>query len=363
MIQPTAMIVSATLRQSARPLASVAIRVTCTLSTTSAARRITVAPARSYSSRPPVEAVASYPPSPLKKKITIQALQSVARKGDKITMITAHDYPTSLWAERAGAETILVGDSLAMVALGYDSTVSITLDEMLHHCRAVARGSKRAFLIADLPFGTYEACSKDAIQAAQRVVKEGNMEAVKIEGGKDMAETARAIVRSGIPVLGHIGLTPQRLAMLGGFRVQGKSSASAKVLVEDALALQDAGCFAVVLEAVPAPVAEYITRQLRIPTIGIGAGAGCSGQVLVQQDMLSIFDRFVPKFCKQYANMSETAVEALANYCREVKAGTFPAVEHTYPMPAEELAKFEAFTAANDRAAAGAPTTDRTDSE
>jgi 3-methyl-2-oxobutanoate hydroxymethyltransferase len=218
------------------------------------------------------------------------------RKKEKICMITAHDFPSAIFVERSGADIALVGDSLAMVALGYDSTVPVTVDEMLHHCRAVARGAHIPFLVGDLPFGSYESNSDLAVRTATRFIKEGNMEAVKIEGGLEMAKIARAIVHSGIPVVGHVGLTPQRLNMLGGFRVQGKTAEKAKILVQDALELQAAGCSLIVLEAVPAPVAKHITEILHIPTIGIGAGAECSGQVLVQQDMLGIFDRFVPKY-------------------------------------------------------------------
>ncbi|ORZ35353.1 3-methyl-2-oxobutanoate hydroxymethyltransferase [Catenaria anguillulae PL171] len=278
-----------------------------------------------------------------RKKVTLQTLAAMHRRKEPITMITAHDYPSAMFVDRAGADTLLVGDSLAMVALGLPSTVSVTMDEMLHHCRAVARGAKHPFLVADMPFGSYEADPKLAVANAARFIKEANMEAVKLEGGMDMADTVRSIVKAGIPVLGHIGLTPQRLAMLGGFRCKASLQARcAKLLVDDALALQDAGCFAVVLEAVPAPVATAITERLSIPTIGIGAGAGCSGQVLVQQDMLGIFDRFVPKFCKQYANVSQVSLAALREYCQEVKSGAFPATEHTYPMPADEEAKFQA---------------------
>ncbi|KAI9179530.1 cell wall biogenesis and architecture protein [Blastocladiella emersonii ATCC 22665] len=304
---------------------------------------------RHYSSRPPTADAPAATPAGGKprKKVTLQTLAAMHRRGEKITMLTAHDYPTALFVDRAHADTLLVGDSLAMVALGMDSTVGVTVDEMLHHCKAVARGAKHPFMVADMPFGSYEADPKLAVANAARFIKEGRMEAVKLEGGADMADTVRAIVRAGIPVLGHIGLTPQRLAMLGGFRVQGKSAAQAQLLIDDALALQAAGCFAIVIEAIPAPVAAHITQILQIPTIGIGAGAGTSGQVLVQQDMLGIFDRFVPKFCKQYANLSAVTTEALRAYCAEVKAGAFPAQEHTYPMPADEQAKFEAMVAAH----------------
>ncbi|KAG0066358.1 hypothetical protein BGZ89_007367 [Linnemannia elongata] len=233
----------------------------------------------------------------------------------------------------------LVGDSLAMVALGYSSTSEITLDEMLHHCRAVARGTRSSFLVADMPFGTYETSPEQAINTAVRLMKEGKAEAVKLEGGKEMAPTIARLTQVGIPVLGHIGLTPQRQASLGGFKVQGKTAAKAKGIIEDAQALQDAGCFAVVLEAVPEPVATHVTNILNIPTIGIGAGVGCSGQVLVQQDMLGLYGR-VPKFCKTYRSLADEIVGALKEYSAEVKSGAFPAAEHCYPMPQEELNRF-----------------------
>ncbi|KAL7748860.1 cell wall biogenesis and architecture protein [Sorochytrium milnesiophthora] len=285
----------------------------------------------------------------LMKKVTITDLRTLHRKNEPIVMITAHDYPSGVFVDRSGAETCLVGDSLAMVALGYDSTTPITMDEMLHHCRAVARGAKAPFLIGDMPFGSYESDATTAVNNAARFIKEGNMEAVKLEGGAEMADTIHRITRVGIPVLGHIGLTPQRQASLGGFRVQGKTADQAKRLVQDAITLQDAGCFAIVLEAVPAPVAEHVTKTVRIPTIGIGAGSGCSGQVLVQQDMLGMFDRFVPKFCKQYAKLSESVNKALAEYCSDVKQRQFPAAEHCYPMPEQELAKFQAHIAAEQK--------------
>ncbi|KAI9218300.1 ketopantoate hydroxymethyltransferase-domain-containing protein [Blastocladiella britannica] len=322
----------------------------CITTLASAVRRTpltTVLRARTFSStsilqssRPATDNAGSDGASPPRKKVTLQTLAALHKRREPIAMLTAHDYPTAVFVERSGAETLLVGDSLAMVALGLPSTVQLTMDEMIHHCRAVARGASSPFLIADMPFGSYEADPRIAVANAARLIKEGGVEAVKIEGGVDMADTARAIVRAGIPVLGHIGLTPQRLAMLGGFRVQGKSAAKAKLLVDDALALQAAGCFGVVLEAVPAPVAQHITSVLSVPTIGIGAGAGCSGQVLVQQDMLGIFDRFVPKFCKQYATLGAVATDALREYVHEVKAGQFPAEQHTYPMTEEQQRKF-----------------------
>ncbi|KAJ3101808.1 hypothetical protein HDU97_001034 [Phlyctochytrium planicorne] len=244
----------------------------------------------------------------------------------------------------------LVGDSLAMVALGYDSTNRITLDEMIHHSKAVARGCKNPFIVGDLPFGTYETSPDQAVQSAIKFIREGMVEAVKLEGGVEMAPTIERITKVGIPVLGHIGLTPQRASALGGFKVQGKTVEKAKKLLEDAKALQEAGCFAVVLEAVPSPVATYITQKIGIPTIGIGAGNGCSGQVLVQLDMLGMFDKFLPKqaFCKLFANLDPAIVAALKTYSDEVKARTFPAAEHTYGMDAGEAEKFKEWCAIED---------------
>ncbi|KAI8147382.1 3-methyl-2-oxobutanoate hydroxymethyltransferase [Fennellomyces sp. T-0311] len=247
---------------------------------------------RFYSS-PPMDSKQT--PAPAKPKVTIKTINRMFKHGEPISMMTAQDYPSGMMVERSGIDVCLVGDSLAMVALGYDSTTSLTVEEMLHHCRAVARGSKTPFLVADLPFGSYEASPVDAVKVAQRFIKEGNVEAVKLEGGAEMSEHIKRITSVGIPVMGHIGLTPQRQSALGGFRVQGKTSKQAQKLLEDALALQKAGVFSMVLEAMPAEIAAYITDQLRVPTIGIGAGVGCSGQVLVMNDIMGLFDRFVPK--------------------------------------------------------------------
>ncbi|KAJ3284498.1 hypothetical protein HDU79_008090 [Rhizoclosmatium sp. JEL0117] len=255
--------------------------------------------------------------------------------------MTAHDYPSGVFCEKAEMDMVLVGDSLAMVALGYDSTTKITMDEMLHHCRAVARGSKTPFLVGDMPFGSYEKSAEWAIENCVRMVREGGVEAVKIEGGVEMAETVAKVVRVGIPVLGHVGLTPQRATSLGGFKAQGTSLAKAKDLLADALALQKAGCFAMVLESVPNPVAQFITEQLNIPTIGIGAGPHCSGQVLVQMDMIGIYDKFTPKFCKLYERLDPLIVNAIKTYGEEVRARTFPDIKaHCYNMEKGEEEKF-----------------------
>ncbi|KAI9002247.1 ketopantoate hydroxymethyltransferase [Gaertneriomyces semiglobifer] len=255
--------------------------------------------------------------------------------------MTAHDYPSGTYCDLAEMEICLVGDSLAMVALGYNSTNAVTFDEMLHHCRAVARGCKTSFLVGDMPFGTYETSPEQAVTNAVRMVREGRMEAVKLEGGVEMAPTVAKITSVGIPVLGHIGLTPQRASSLGGFKAQGKTLEKAKSMLMDALALQKAGCFAIVLEAVPEAVATYITEQLSIPTIGIGAGPGCSGQVLVALDTLGVYDRHVPKFCKIYANVGQVSVDGLKAFASEVKSGVFPEPgTHTYKMGAGEEQKF-----------------------
>ncbi|KAI8393324.1 3-methyl-2-oxobutanoate hydroxymethyltransferase [Radiomyces spectabilis] len=230
-----------------------------------------------------------------RSKITINTLNRMYKHNEPISMMTAQDYPSGLLVDRAGIDMCLVGDSLAMVALGYESTNPLTVEEMLHHCRAVARGCKHPFLVADLPYGSYETSPENALHSALRFLKEGNVEAVKLEGGEEMAETIRRITRVGVPVLGHVGLTPQRQSALGGFRVQGKTAKQAQALLKDALAVQEAGAFMIVLEAMPAEIASYITQRLHVPTIGIGAGVECSGQVLVQNDALGLFDRFVPK--------------------------------------------------------------------
>lgn len=275
-----------------------------------------------------------------RKKVTIRHIQDKKERAEPITMLTAYDYSSGLMVDRAGIDMILVGDSLAMVMLGLQSTVPVTMDEMLHHCRAVARGAPNAFLVGDMPFMSYQADLAQAVRNAGRFLKEGAMESIKLEGGQEVCPAAKAIVEAGIPVMGHIGLTPQSVSKLGGFRVQGKTADDAVRLLDDALALEAAGCYSIVLEAVPAPVAEAISRRLRIPTIGIGAGSGCDGQVLVYHDLLGLFDRFTPKFVKKYADLSHTIQEALRNYAEEVQMGQFPAEEHTYSIEDDELDLF-----------------------
>ncbi len=267
-----------------------------------------------------------------RKKMTILALQEKKRQGKPITMVTAYDYPGALAVDRAGIDCILVGDSLGMVVLGYESTVPVTMDEMLHHCRAVRRGAQYAFLIGDMPFLSYQADRAEAVRNAGRFLKEAGMDAVKLEGGREMAETVRAISDAGIPVVGHIGLTPQSVSKLGGYRVQGRTAADARRLLEDAEALQAAGAMMVVMEMVTDRVAEYVSRQLHIPTIGIGAGAGCDGQVLVLHDVLGMFDRFTPRFVKRYVNLFAEMERALTAYRDDVTQRRFPTAEHTFPM-------------------------------
>lgn len=274
------------------------------------------------------------------KKVTIQALQQKKEQGTPITMVTAYDYPGALLVERAGIDILLVGDSLGMVVLGYESTVPVTMDAMIHHAQAAARAAKSPFLIGDMPFGSYEISPQEAVRNAARFMKEAGMDAVKLEGGQEMVDTVRAILAAGIPVQGHIGLTPQSISALGGYRVQGKTAASARKLLQDALALQEAGCFTIVLEAVPAPVAAAISQRLRIPTIGIGAGPDCDGQVLVFHDLLGLFDRFTPKFVKKYANLASQIEQGLQAYRDDVLARSFPAPEHTYDMEQGELETF-----------------------
>lgn len=277
---------------------------------------------------------------PTPQKISILELHQKKTAGRSITMLTAYDYPGAMLVDEAGIDIILVGDSLAMTVLGHPNTVAVTMDEMLHHCKAVARGAKRALLIGDMPFMSYQVERNEAVRNAGRFIKEAGMDAIKLEGGSAVVETTRAIVEAGIPVMGHIGLTPQTATKLGGFKVQGKSAAAAKKLLEDALALEEAGCFALVLEAVPAAVAKTVTEKLSIPTIGIGAGVHCDGQVLVFHDVLGLFDRFTPKFVKKYAELRPAMLEALQAYRQEVETGQFPTPTHSFSIDEEELQLF-----------------------
>ncbi len=270
--------------------------------------------------------------APTRKKVTTLTFRQKKEHSEPISMLTAYDYPTALAMDQAGIDSILVGDSLAMVVLGYENTLPVTMDEMLHHARAVARGAKSALLVGDMPFMSYQVSVEDAVRNAGRFLKEAGMDAVKLEGGHERADTVRAITSAGIPVMGHIGLTPQSIHQLGGFRAQGKTARAAKRLLEDALILEEAGCFSLVLESVPARLARLISERLSIPTIGIGAGAGCDGQVLVAHDLLGLFDRFTPKFVKQYANLNGEMTRAFNEYIADVQSRAFPAPEHTVEM-------------------------------
>jgi 3-methyl-2-oxobutanoate hydroxymethyltransferase len=276
-----------------------------------------------------------------RKKVTIPDLQEKKRQGKKITMLTAYDYPIARLVDEAGIDCILVGDSLGMVVLGYESTVPVTMDEMIHHSKAVRRGTKYAFLIGDMPFMSYQASKEEAIRNAGRFMKEAGCDAVKLEGGAEVAAQAKAIVNAGIPVMGHLGLTPQSISKLGGYRVQGKDAVAAKRIVEDAHKLEAAGCFSIVLECVPDEVAKMVTDSVPIPTIGIGAGLRCDGQVLVTNDMLGLFDRFVPKFVKQYVKLSQAIYEAVKKFRDEVESRKFPDADHSFGIKMEELEKLK----------------------
>jgi 3-methyl-2-oxobutanoate hydroxymethyltransferase len=270
------------------------------------------------------------------KKLTIFDLQAKVARGEKIFQVTAVDFPTAQLVDRAGVDCILIGDSLGMTALGYASTVPVSMDEMVHHAKAISRAAKRAILVGDLPLGAYHASTAQAIDSAMRMVKEGGADVVKIEGGEDFAGMAEAVVRAGIPVMAHIGLTPQLMSKLGGFKVQGKDAAAGVQLLRDALALERAGCFAIVLEAIPDRVAQLITDRLQIPTIGIGAGPHCDGQNLVLHDMVGLFDRFTPKFVKKYADCWSIISNALAEFQEDVRKGGFPKAEHSFTMKEDE---------------------------
>jgi 3-methyl-2-oxobutanoate hydroxymethyltransferase len=251
-------------------------------------------------------------------------------------MLTAYDYPTALAVDRAGIDAILVGDSLGMVVLGYANTLPVTMEDMLHHCRAVSRGAHYAFLIGDMPFMSYQVSVEQAVANAGRFLQEAGMDAVKLEGGRERADAVRQIVAAGIPVMGHLGLTPQSVNTLGGFRPQARTSSAAKKLIDDAFALEEAGTFSVVLESVPARLAEWVSQKLAIPTIGIGAGIGCDGQVLVTHDLLGLFDRFTPKFVKQYASMHNVMNDAFTGFKADVEAHRFPTEEHSVAMKEEQ---------------------------
>ncbi len=274
-------------------------------------------------------------PVQILEQVTTHGIARKHERGEVISMLTAYDYPTAKLVDEAGVDMILVGDSLAMVVLGHEDTLSVTMDEMLHHARAVQRGAQHALLIGDMPFMTYQVSATEALRNAGRYVQEAGIDAVKLEGGRHMARTIEGIVRAGIPVQGHIGLTPQSVKALGGWRVQGRDAEAAKALIDDALALQDAGCFSIVLESVPDRLATRITELLSIPTIGIGAGAGTSGQVLVIHDLVGLFEGFKPKFVKRYAELSGPFRQAVRTYIDEIESGAFPDADHSYAMDDE----------------------------
>ena len=270
-------------------------------------------------------------------KTTTATFKKAKQSGEKITMLTAYDYSTAKLEDTAGVESILVGDSLGMVVLGYENTLSVTMEDMIHHSAAVARGAENALVVTDMPFMSYQTSVYDAVVNAGRLIKEGHADAVKLEGGVKFKEHIRAIVDASIPVMGHIGMTPQSVNAFGGFKVQGKSIEDAKRVIEDAKAVEESGAFAVVLECVPAALAEYITEILSIPTIGIGAGSSCDGQVLVYQDMLAMYSDFTPKFVKKFGNIGESMTASFKKYCEEVKSGEFPATEHTFKIDDEVM--------------------------
>jgi 3-methyl-2-oxobutanoate hydroxymethyltransferase len=267
----------------------------------------------------------------------------------KITMLTAYDYPIARLLDEVGIEVVLVGDSLAMVGLGYESTLPVTMEEMLHHVRAVGRGVRRALLVADMPFLSYQASLEDGVRNAGRFLKEAGAHAVKLEGGREVADLTRHLVGSGIPVMGHIGLTPQMIHQFGGYKIQGRTATAAQRLLEDALLLEEAGAFSLVLEGIPWQVAKVITEHLHIPTIGIGAGPYCDGQVLVTNDLLGLFDDFTPKFVKRYAHLKEVIRGAFSQYREEVKAAQFPGPEHSFSLDERELPKWEEYLARRRR--------------
>jgi 3-methyl-2-oxobutanoate hydroxymethyltransferase len=285
-------------------------------------------------------------------KLPLTELVELKRRGQKLAMVTAYDFPSGRIADEAGVELVLVGDSAGMVVLGNESTVPVTMEELVMLTRAVTRGAKRPLVIADMPFGSFQVSDGLAVENAVRFVKEAAADAVKLEGAGPTLSRVQAIVGAGVPVMGHVGLTPQSATMLGGFKAQGRTAEKAERLHEDALALEAAGCFAIVLEAVPAPVAARVTEALGVPTIGIGAGAACDGQVLVWHDLLGLYEGKAPRFVKRYADLASEAKRALEAYVEDVREGRFPEERHTYAIPDEELAAFEAWLGAEQQAQA-----------
>jgi 3-methyl-2-oxobutanoate hydroxymethyltransferase len=284
------------------------------------------------------------PNTPAPGKLPLTDVVEMKRRGERIVMVTAYDAPTGRLADAAGIDLVLVGDSAAMVVLGHDSTVPATMDEMVMLTRAVTRGARRPLVIADMPFGSFQVSDEEALRNGIRFVKDAGADAVKLEGAGPTLSRVQALVGAGVPVMGHIGLTPQSATMLGGFKAQGRTAAKGARLVQDALALEAAGCFSLVLEAVPEPVAARITGELTIPTIGIGAGGRCDGQVLVLHDLLGLYEGTAPRFVKRYAELANEITSALETYAAEVRSGAFPEERHTYSMPDDELELFEAET-------------------
>ena len=274
-------------------------------------------------------------------RVTINQIREMKEKGEKITMLTAYDYSTAKIIDQVGIPLILVGDSLGMVMLGYETTIPVTIDVMLHHSKAVVRGTQNALIVGDMPFMTYHTSVEDALRNAARFIQEAGCQAVKLEGGVTVAEKVRRVVECGIPVMGHIGLTPQSVHQLGGHRVQGRSSEAAIRILEDARALEEAGVFSMVLESVPAPLAGLITEKVSVPTIGIASGPNCDGQVQIINDILGSFTDFVPRHAKQYAKLADIIHDAVAEYCEEVKAGTFPTKKHSFSMDESILAELK----------------------
>ncbi len=275
----------------------------------------------------------------MQNKFTISSFLKSKKRNKKITMLTAYDYSTAKLLDKAGIDSLLVGDSLGMVILGYDNTLQVKLEDIIYHCRAVSRGAKRALVIGDMPFLSYHINSEQSVKNAGRIIQEGNAHAVKLEGGENIIDSIKAIVKAQIPVIGHLGLTPQSINMYGGFKVQGKTEKQAKKIIQDAKKLQNAGVFALVLECIPEKLSKIITKELDIPTIGIGAGRYCDGQVLVTQDMLGMYTNFTPKFIKKYANLSDTIKTATINYIKEVNDCTFPTSEHIFNIDEEVIDK------------------------
>jgi 3-methyl-2-oxobutanoate hydroxymethyltransferase len=287
---------------------------------------------------------------PTAGRLPLTELAEMKRRREPIVMVTAYDYPSGRLADAAGVDVVLVGDSAAMTVLGHDSTVPATMEDMVFLSRAVARGARRPLVVADMPFGSFQVSDEHAVENGVRLVKEAGVDAVKVEGAGTTLSRVLALAGAGIPVMGHVGLTPQSATMLGGYKAQGRTAAKAKQLLDDALALEAAGCFSVVLECVPAPVAERITSGLSMPTVGIGSGRGCDGQVLVFHDLLGLYEGRPPRFVKQYADLATAIREALERYGAEVRSGAFPGDEHTYAIADEELARFDAETGSSAQA-------------